>query len=337
MALYDDSILVAAQAIIAEKYAKNEMRHQSFELIKLFKENSPYIVENVEGLRTSDQRSITAKYLKLKATDAVTVRAHGHTGDFGGSGSDALSFSIIGQPFKTSLKMGDRNLFNNAKLFSNQLESAWINMLNTLMTNIGTHLNTYKSQVNNATDETDLGDWDSTNHLWKIAIGQKDWFIQYITSMMQQNNYSGRFDVIADPVMFAIMQQNAAQGTQNATNKAFQYGDVNVHQLTSLTSTNKGSAYIMPQPAIGLIDWTPRANRENVSTKLYDYRTVMDPFGLGLVAAFHSYETGADNSSNGAETQDVNFEHELTLNYALPMAPDATSNEYPLMRTELLA
>jgi len=337
MAYYDDSILLAGQAIIAERFAKNELRHQSYDMIKLFKGNAPYIVEDVESLRTSDQRAFTAKYLKLGASQAVTARAHNHAGVFGGSGSDSLTFSIIGQKFATSLKMGDRNVFSAEQIFANSLYSAWVNTLNTLMTAIATNLNTYKSQVNTATSGTDLGTWDSSNYWWEIADANSDWLLQYMESMMRQNNYGGMFDVIADPVIYAKMMQNAAQGAQNGTNKSFQYGNSSVLELSSLTSTNKGSAFIMPKPAMGLIDWTPKANRDNVKTNLYEYTTVNDPFGLGLTAAFHTYEAGADNSSNGAETQDVNFYHELTINYALPIAPDQTTNEYPIIRTEWTA
>ena len=62
------------------------------------------------------------------------------------------------------------------------------------------------------------------------------------------------------------------------------------------------------------------------------YRTIADPLGSGLTFAVHEYATGADNESNGAETQDIDIEVEVSIDLAPVKAPTSTSNLTPIVK-----
>jgi hypothetical protein len=224
-----------------------------------------------------------------------------------------------------------------AQMLANRMEAAWIHLLDTIELTNAAYLAANKSQVQ-AAGEGELGINDGTNFVWQVANGNKQWFFQYIQSMMAVNNYVGLMDFIADPVAFAISQQLAAQGAANSTNTQFTIGDLNISQSTSLAPVSgyQGYGYVIPAGTVGMLTWTPRANRENTSTRLQTYTTMQDPFGLGITGALHFYEVKADNSSAGGEVQDENVEYELTVDISNVKAPLSVTNETTIFQAALL-
>lgn len=334
------SLLTTAQAMLADKYAVPEMRHKDYAITRIMLKNRDVMVPDYMSLQTSDQRSVEAYAFTKPSSDAVTTRhatGAATASAFGDTQSVSLSWATKGQLFKASLKMADRNFMTAAAMLSNRMEAAWIHLLDTIEGVNATYLGTNKSQVQAASD-SELGTWDSANYIWQVANKNKDWYFQYIQSMMAINNYSGMMDFIADPVAFAISQQLAAQGAANDTNTQFTIGDLNISQSTSLSPVSGylGYGYVIPSGTLGLLTWIPRQNRENTTTRLQTYTNMMDPFGLGIQGALHIYEAKADNSSAGGEKQDENIYYELTVDIAQVKAPLSTSNETTIFEAGLL-
>jgi hypothetical protein len=224
-----------------------------------------------------------------------------------------------------------------AAMLSNRMEAAWIHLLDTIEALNAAYLGTNKSQVQAGSDG-ELGTWDSSNYVWQIDNLNKNWFFQYIQSMMNINNYSGIMDFIADPVAYAIHKQLMAQGGGNNTNTAALNGDLDVSLSTSLTPVSgyQGYGYAIPKGTVGLLTWVPKANRENRATRLQTYTTMNDPFGLGITGALHIYENKADNSAAGGELQDENVEYELTVDLSGVKAPLSVTNETTIFEAALL-
>lgn len=334
------SLLVTAQAKLTEKYSAPEMRHKDYAITRILLGNSNIMVPTFQELKTSDQRPVEAYAFTKPACDPVTTRhatGSATAAAFGDTQKVLLSWVTRGQLFKASLKMADRNFMTAAGMLANRMEGAWMCLLDTIETLNAAYLATNKSQVQAAGDG-ELGAWGAVDHIWEIANGNKEWFFQYVQSMMGVNNYSGMIDFIADPVAFAISQQVAAQGSGNSTNTQFTIGDLNIAQSTSLApiAGYLGYGYAIAPGSVGLLTWVPRVNRENVTTRLQTYTTMQDPFGLGITAALHIYETKADNSNLGGEVEDENVEYELTVDLASVKAPLSVANESTIFEAALL-
>jgi hypothetical protein len=334
------SLLVTAQALLTNKYAAPEMRHKDYAITRILLANSDVMVPNALELKTSDQRAVEAYAFIKPTSDPVTTRhatGAATASAFGDTQKVALSWVTRGQLFKASMKMADRNYMTAAAMLSNRMEAAWIHLLDTIEALNAAYLGTNKSQVQAGSDG-ELGTWDSSNYVWQIDNLNKNWFFQYIQSMMAINNYSGMMDFIADPVAFAISQQLAAQGSGNSTNTQFTIGDLKIAQSTSLAPVSgyQGYGYIIPSGTVGLLTWVPKANRENRATRLQTYTTMNDPFGLGITGALHIYENKADNSIAGGELQDENVEYELTVDLSGVKAPLSVTNETTIFEAALL-
>jgi hypothetical protein len=334
------SLLTTAQAILTNKYAAPEMRHKDYAVLRILLGNSDVMIPNVQELQKSDSCSTEAYAFIKRASDAVTTR-HATGAATASSFTDTqrvqLSWVTRGQLFKSSLKMADRNFETATAMLANAMNSAWINLLDTLEALYVAYLGTNKSQVQAASDG-ELGAWDSSNYVWQVDNANQSWFFQYIQSMMAVNNYSGMMDFIADPVAFALSQQLAAQGSGNSTNTQFTIGDLNIAQSTSLTPVSgyKGYGYLIPGGSVGLLTWVPRVNREDTKTRLQTFTTMKDPFGLGITGALQIYEAKADNSSLGGEKEDENAYYELTVDTAPVKAPLSVSNETTIFEAALL-
>lgn len=340
MANNASSLLTTAQALLSSKFASPEMRHKDYSILRILLGNSDVMIPEVDQLKTSDQRAVEAYAFIKQTSDPITARnatGAGTASAFGDTQKVSLTWVTRGQKFKSSLKTSDRNFMSSAQMLANNMEGAWIHLFDTLEAYGAAFLAANKTQVQAASDG-ELGAWDSTNYFWGVNNANKQWFFQYIQSMMAVNNYSGMLDFIADPVAFALSQQLAAQGAGNSTNTQFTIGDLKISQSTSLETIQgyQGYGYLLPKGAVGMLTWVPRENRQNTSTRLQTYTTMQDPFGYGVTAALHFYETKADNSAAGGETQDENTEYELTVDVANVLAPLSVTNETVIYGAALL-
>ena len=338
MANYANSLLVNAQAMLAESYQKPEFRHRDYALTKVVIDNATNLLPELNQIKTSDQRTVDTFALTHTASDAVTARAHNHSAAaFGDSQKVTLSFSTIGQEFKTSLKMADRNFLTASQMLMARLNSAWIHALDTLEAAIATSLNTNKSQVNGATD-SELGTWDTTNYKWDVPAANETLYFASLASFMRQNKYAGLIDCVNDPQGYVQANKIGNQGGGNANNLAWQLSGLNIIESINLSHSagEQASCYLIPKDTVGLVTWIPTLNREGKETKDYTYTNMFDPFGLGIQAAIHIREVGADNSSTVGETQDVTIEYEMTFDYDIVYAPISTSNAATVFKGVLL-
>ncbi|WBC28461.1 virion structural protein [Rhodobacteraceae phage LS06-2018-MD05] len=325
---YTTSLLNNAQAILAERFQKPEFRHEAYNLIKamLMDGQGMFQGSTLDMLKKSDTSVVDTYLLKKRSITAGSARSDSHTlSAFGDSMNVQLSFAITSGNYGTSLKMGGRNIFESSQMLANDLLSSQIATNNVIEAAIAAYLSTYKTQSNAASGSySKFGEWDGTNFVWKIPATEKDHVFQYISEVMAINDYDVPLNVIADPVGSAIASQLAQQGTANATNLGWQFENQTIiksRRITDATAGNQATFYVIPAGTVGMVDRIPTENREGRVLKNYDYTSMLDPLGTGLEYATHYYETGADNSSTGSETQDVTFEYENSVDYSLVKAP----------------
>jgi len=324
------SALLNAMAILTEKYQKPEFRHELYSLIRLMlnRGEGMFVGTELARLKQSDQQTVDTFVLAKRAADLKTARAHDHTvAAYGDSQKVTLSFATKGYVYGTSLKLAENNVFNMAQMLASDLESQTIANDNVIEALIATYLNTYKTQTNAATDG-EFGDWDGVNFHWAIPYAKKDWMFQYIQEVMAINNYNGQLDFVMDNVAYAFSEQIRKQGGGNQTNLGWQMDGLTLVKSPRIaTAGYMGTIYAVPAGTVGMVTRVPKLNLAGVSTKMYDYGTMQDPLGTGLLYANHYYEVGKSTASAGA-TQDVGLEYENTIDEAIVKAPlsDSANN-----------
>jgi hypothetical protein len=290
--------------------------------------------------KTSDSQTVTIKSLNKQTVAVGSARAYNHTGAVGDSSTVNLAYTIYSRPFKYSLKRADYNIYSQAEMIAKQIRSAAIDLHSDIETDLMTYLNTNKTQVVvSATPQS--GEWDGTNYLFGVLNADKDQYFQWLKMFMKEQYYAGAYDVINNVRAQGNAQFLGQQGQGNATNLGWQIDGMDMGASTELANATgyDQMSYIMPQGAIGMVDWIPSLNRSGHGDIFQNggmYSTMKDPLGSGLTFAVHQYATGVDNDGAGSETQDIDIQVELSVDIAPFKSPMSTSNLTPIVKAGLL-
>jgi len=328
---YTTSLLLNAQAKLAVRFQKPEMRTEPYNLIRAMWAGGQNLLqgETLANIKTSDSRVIETFVFAKRSVTTGAARAHNHAlAAFGDSQKVTLSFGIVSGTYGVSLKMGGRNIFAMEEMLANDLMSAQIAINNDIEADIATYLAASKTQSNAAMNKfAKFGAWDDTEKLWLFDLTEKDYIFQYISKIMGINDYDMPLTVIADPVLAAIAGQLAQQGQANATNLGWQFQNMTIIDSRRVADANYlGVCYAFPTGTVGMVDRIPKENAAGVSTKDYDYGSMPAPLGTPQVMATHGYETGASTHDTGGETQDVIYQYENSVDTAMVKAPLSSAN-----------
>jgi len=345
MANFTATVWKAAQWKLSEMMQMPEYKRKPSSALMLFKQYTTFLLGNgiydyVNEVKQSDQQVVEVNWINKEATTAATARAAAHTGSTGDSTATTLTFYTKAQKSLYSIKMADRQVFTLEEIIAKKMYSAAIDLHGAIETALIAILAAGKSQVSVTPS---LGTWDGSNYKYVVDAADSNVYFQRIEGFMNENYYNGQqFDVLSNGSLHQLFNYLANQGGGNATNLGFQLGNLS-HSL-SVDITNAvgayGTGYIIPRGTIGLVPWMPKLNRIGYGdpNKVGGfYGNIPDPLGSGLNFAVHMYAAAADNNSTYGETQDVNIQVELSLDYAPLIAPMSTSNASPVFKTELLA
>ena len=335
---YIISNLVKAQAILNQNFQNPELRQQESPILSLGARNGSILLQDHSTLRTREDRPIEAYILKRnKRTTTGTTRTSNHTGNIGDSISTDLNWASFVDKFSYSLKLLDNNMFNTAEMIANQFAQTFMNIREDIELYLRDYLLSEKTQVNKATG---VGEWDATDHVFKIVSApEKGLFFENAKAMMRQNDYTGMLDVITDPIAYVAARFYAAQGAANDSNTAFQFSGMNIVESNSLSILDtdpttpvpysNGVALYLPINTFGVLDWIPRQNREGSG----DYNSYNGGFGSmrdpvsGLTFAVHGYSQRADTSASNGNTQDVQIQFEVSIDISANLAPLSNPDE----------
>lgn len=335
-----DTLLKAAQAGLTDVMTEVEFRQKQRPVFEVFRKNTNFLVPNIEQLKVAENRSVEIDLFARSSASVASSRAYNHTGNQGSTQKVTPTWTTYARTFSISLKEMNNNYLGAMQLMRTNLLNAFIDLHDEIESDAQAYLAANKTQVNPADSN---GSFDPTNYIWDVNNGDADFFWAYIQSMMTQNKYSGMYDVISDPVMYAKAQIFAAQGQANQINKGFQFQGLNHYQTIdslSLPAGHIGGSYIIPEGTIGVIPWIPAENRRsegNPNDYVGAFSSMPDLFGTGLEFAVHTYRQRADNSSrNSGVNQDVNTEYEISIDISFNKAPSSTANESSIFLTGLL-
>lgn len=336
MANYTLANLVKAQVALNGAFAAAEKRYRTPEALLTYLRSNTTFYPNYQELRTREDRTLEANYFVRQSRALGSARSHNHTGAHGDSGVLTPSWSTYTDVFASTLKQADNSIYSAQEELNDRLVNTFINFVEGLDSVATNHAFANRTGVNAAVVE---GSFNATQDAFEITDATNgNRAIQITKMVMNINKYSGyNLTVMCDSVSYNKFGYLAAQGTQNATNTAFQFQGVTFAHCPTLDTLaaglaspyTKGFWLVVPDGMIGALPHIPKANRQGVVTSVNMYGSIINPID-GLQYAVHSYETRADGSSVNGRTQDVLTETQVSIDMAFDKAPLSVANETPI-------
>lgn len=326
MANYAASVLAKGQAKITAKFNAPELRAQMPTVMGMALQNQSISIPNAQELRTSPLRPVDVNFFTNIAPGVATAKAALHTGTIGDSSVINVTYVSVVETFSLPSKLADNNIFSYQEQFNNQYEQKWRN-LRTRQDNAAlAYLYAHRSQltaavINARAASANAGSWDQTNFALPIDNGNSKLFMQYAKSFMAAQYYTGPYDMLSDLQIARGFEFEKNQGSSNANNFSFQFGDVSIYQTQNVIDPAfaLGATLIMPKGTFAGLNWNEALNRRGFDAGVNSNNgmlgTTADPLGSGAVADISIYTQRADTSANttGGSTQDIVDQYELTL------------------------
>ena len=338
MANFDVSNLLTAQKILGDKYKAAEQRMKPAPAFQILTSNEDFIV-GVETLKTRDDRPTELHYIKRTKRTAGSARAYNHTGTIDDTAKVTPTWTTKSDVFAISLKLLDKSLFDFNTVLANKFEQACMNILEDKETEAIAYLMAQRSTQS----VTGLkgASHNSTTDAIEVAAANSTSFFQRVKSAMRQNYFPGQLDVIVDPNLQIMFEQQAAQGSGNSTNLAYNFPGLRIVESVELADTDytSGCALVFPTGQANALNWIPKQNRQGWG----DYNSYVGGYGTfsfrGYTFAVHGYAQRADTSASNGDVQDVQMEFEVSLDSSYNKAPlayttgrtDSVINEFGLL------
>lgn len=323
--------LLLGFAAINQEFQKPEFRAPNTAALSVANMNA---IQEFANLRTREDRATWFDFPISKADEGKTERVYNHAGGRMDSLRRQIAWGTVADTFSISEKQCDNNTFGFAGVFANGVKNSINANLRKFDAAFLALLKADLTQINLGGLDA-RGAWNATDNIFEIEAAQKDYVMALIEANMQNNDYNAQLVALVDTLMYLDATKNAAQGTGNSTNLAYQFGN------TSLVKTNKqlyagynGSAIAFPANMVGLTTWIPKQNRKAIDEDLAMKSTngdvgtisipIYDQFGnvaSTLDAAVSIYTQRADTSAANGSKQDLLTQVEISWDYAYASAP----------------
>jgi hypothetical protein len=338
MADFTSSALLAFQSKINKKYNANELREQQNPILRKALGYSDLIVANVEQIKQSDKRTVYGYFLKRTASTAGTARVAAPTGVQADSGQITLPWVTFSETLGINMQVGMDNVFDTMTLLDYQIIDKQRIIRERIGKYIVTQLHANRTHAAPVTTGTRNAAWNGTNFAWENSSAQANFFYQNVASVLRQNRYYDKLDVISDPITFKQANFLQFQGAGNQQNLSFQFQSFNPdgimeHEVLGnevATAYANGCSIVLPNASFAVIPWIPKINRDGFG----DYEsfnggfgTLPDAAGQPLTYAVRGWASKADTSSNGGTVQDIHMDLELSVDISFNVAPISVSGE----------
>lgn len=342
MADYVASALLPFQSRINKKYNAAELRELQNPILRKALGYSDILMgrDNVNDIKESDKRAVYTYYLKRMSASNGTARSYAPTGVQADSGQVTLSWVTFSETLGQYMQVGYDNVFDDVSLLDHQIFEKQRILRERVGQYIVQQLHNNRTQTSPSVGDgsTRNATWDAANFAFLIDATEQTKFFQDAASVMKQNKYYDRFDVIADPITFKQAEFLRAQGPGNYQNLSYQFVDYNpdgimFHSVLGdqvTTPYSNGVAIVMPYAAFSLVPWIPKINRVgwgNYSEYNGGFGTIGDATGLPITYAVRAWTQKVDGSGNGSVVQTVQVQMELSIDIAFNAAPISTSGE----------
>jgi hypothetical protein len=341
MANFVASQLLAYQAKNTPDFNKAEVRELQNPILRQASTYAPFLVANVDQIKESDKRAVYTYYKKKKASTGGTARSYAPTGTNSDSGQVTLSWVTFSETFGVSIQNGYDNVFSTQEQMAHNIAECQRNLRERIGTYIVSQLHSLRTQTAPVTTNAKNMTWNGANFAFENDASQLDLFYENAQSIMKQNKYYNKFDVIVDPILAKRANYDMYQAAGNAQNLAYQFQSYNpngimFHSVLGnevATAYSGGTAIILPEASFAMIPWIPKINRigdGNYETFNGGFGIIADDTGLPITYAVRGWAQKADASSTGGTVQDIHIDMEFSVDIAFNAAPMSTSGETPI-------
>jgi len=340
MAFLDSSEIQKAIAKAEGNFATAEMREGSNAAAKLLFSNEASAFQNLQSLKQSLVQPTEAILQKRVSAARAATKLSAHSGAFGDSIAQAITYVQKSRTFAVSYKLAENNQFG----YQDQLNTAILNAMMDVREDINAYgiaqLAALKTQVSAGTG---LLTWDGANFKYTNAAAEANVAKQAsrIKATARQNKYGGTLDIIGGQQLVSDLVHNSAQGSSNATNYGYQFGGLSIAEEEALDESTLGAngfGYVIPSGLVGMTSWNEginRSGRGSVNDNEGLFTTIADPIIPGLSYDLHVIRGNADNAATGKTFyQDPTDQYELTAIYSFSHAMISTANETPIFAFE---
>jgi hypothetical protein len=341
MANFVSSQLLAFQSKIGVGYNAAELRQLQNPILRQSLSYAPYIIGNVEAIKESDKRAVSTYFLKKTVATNGTARNYAPTGVQGDSGQVSLSWVTFSEPFNLNMQTGMDNIFEKEVLLQFHLNDKQRILRERIGTYIVGQLHNNRTQTAPTTTTARNMTWNNTNKAFENSLADLNLFYENAASVMRQNKYYDKFDVVADPIIAKRARFDMFQGAGNAQNLSYQFQSYNPNGIMEHSTLGNevatpyayGVALVLPQESFAITPWIPKINRiGDGDYESYNggYGTVADNTGLPLTYAVRAWSQKADTSATNGTVQDIVLQFELSVDIAFNTAPMSVSGETPI-------
>ena len=320
------SVLVAAQAKFNERMLGAEWKLPDSAAVRVaaLGEMANPLFANI---RTSESRTVTAKFPIRQAAGNGTVRVPKHNGNNPDSGTETISWTKLVESFQVSLGLADNNLYSFQEMYASAKRNAIYNLLARADASFVTSL---QADETTAAADGANGVFGATNDEVVIPFAEKDNFFGEVKHYLYHNQYKGQIVGIVDSKAGALADKLGRDGQSNASNTAAQllgYAGIVPSTRVNLTGTFAGEGLFFQNGLVGVNFWIPPKNRKTINAAKAMADTVGDfgqftvPEFPGVTFAHSMYVDRSDESGNGGDEQDIVLNEEVSLEMAYVSAP----------------
>ena len=329
MANAANSVLLAGQVQFNERMLGAEWKLPDCAAVKaagLAEMANPSLRE----IRTSESRTMTAKFPIRQAQTGGVVRVASHTGNNPDTDTETITWSKFVEDFSIGFSLADNNVFEWAQLYAAARRNAVYNLINRVDASFAASLLTDESTANAGGAN---GTFNAATDEFEIDALYADNFYGEVAAMLRQNNYRGQLVGIVDAKAGTLADRLGRDGAGNAVNTSAQlipYSAIVPTTRTLAASVHDGSGLFYQNGLVGVNFWTPPKNRGTINFAQASFDSI-GQFGQFMVPEFpgvefaHSiYAARSDQSAAGGDEQDILIHEEVSLEMAYVSAPVST-------------
>jgi len=335
--LTSTQLLAAITKASGSVMGSSEFRDYEHSTLKKLLSAESEVFTNLNQLKQSDEQPTKVDLLTRIYTASGTAKAAAHAAAaFPDSFTKDITYLKKTQTFKVSYKQAANNRFGYDGILQSEIKNKLQSMYLDLSTYAIGWLDTNRSQVGAdsiISFDTEVATTPA-DFLYPNAIGDEDYFFEYLKAVMRKNRFAGMLDVVSDQRNAARYRKLAANGISNADNTAYQLPGIDLVEEAQMSLSAKGTAYAWQKGLVGMTTWNEKVNREGsgaIGNTEGLFTTFTDPI-LGHSHDLHVKRGIADTSASAGNVQDIVDEYELTTIFTVQGAWESTALATPIFK-----
>lgn len=234
----------------------NEQRLSNYGAYEMFRKDTPNLIPGYQELiagKTSGRRPTKIPVLNKLTYTTGSARTCSAQTKASTSAFVTPSWTTITGGFDMIPAQYTDNYIGYLDDFSHKMRHLQRTFAEAMDTAGAAHLEANKAAVNNA----DGNPYTVAANAMVVPQADNELFFNELGPIMGQNDLLGPFNVVGSSRLEALVRQYSSQGTSNAENRAFQFGDYSFAYSNRVTvnAGDRDTIYAMPESSLAYMPW----------------------------------------------------------------------------------